>query len=594
MSEVSRRSFLRNFSTGLSGALVFGTAAQSSGIEPGLDTEKAAGLGDKFSPTEFQHGVASGDPLQDRLIIWTRLTIKRRARWLTHRYGVPVAWEVSRDPNFKRLVRRGVTLARRNRDYTVKVDLVGLKPGTKYYYRFKSLGSRSPVGTGKTLPGNGVSRVKLAVMSCSNFPAGYFNVYKDASQIPDLDAVCHLGDYIYEYGPGGYATENADTIGRGFEEGNDLELLRLRDYRKRYAQYRTDEGCQALHASAPFICVWDDHEIANDAWREGAENHNEGEGSFEARKLAAIRAYYEWMPIRPPAGEFASEEIYRRFDFGDLVSLHMLDTRVIGRDQQLNYADYFNLDGSFDTARFTADVTASDRTILGTEQLAWLQAGLVTSSATWQVLGQQVLLGRMNIPAELLPSLANPSPEILATLAELATIKGRILAGDPSVTDAERARVETVTPYNLDAWDGYFFEREILLGTAQAANKNLVAISGDTHNAWANNLTDLAGNPVGVEFATSSVTSPGLEDVLGIPSLLAGDAAFAIETLIDGLYYANIADRGYMTVTFTPAEAVADWTYVDNIQSTDYSTIDSRSRRLKTRAGMAGRFIEEA
>ena len=587
MSGFSRRSFVKGIGAGVGASAVFGSPTVSAGVEPTPSFEPSR----KGQPLKFQNGVASGDPLQDRLIIWTRV-VDTRNTWFTRRFGIPVVFQVATDSEFENIVRGGFTRAKQNRDYTVKVDLVGLNPNTTYFYRFLTWCSTSPVGTGKTLPVGDVEQVKLAVMSCSNYPAGYFNVYQDASLIPDVDAVCHLGDYIYEYGPGGYATEVADEIGRGFEPGNDLELLRLRDYRARYAQYRSDEGLQNLHASAPFICVWDDHEVANDAWKEGAENHNEGEGSFERRKRAAIRAYYEWMPIRPPGRAFASEVIYRRFDFGQLLSLHMLDTRIIGRDEQLNYANYFGANG-FDAVQFTADVTNPERTILGEEQLGWLLNGLTTSTSTWQVLGQQVLMGRMNVPVELLANLANPSPDIFAALEELATIKGRILAGDPTVTDEERLRVETVAPYNLDAWDGYFVERETIFGAAAQANKNLVCLAGDTHNAWANNLTTLNDIPVGVEFATSSVTSPGLEEFLGYPAELAPAAEGAIGLLIDGLQFLNLFDRGYMTVTFTPDEAVADWVFVDNILDPSYNQIPQRARSLKVRPGATGRQLEE-
>ena len=585
MSEISRRNFVKGASLGIGATAVFGTAAISKGIEP---IRRQSGNQGSF---EFNHGVASGDPLQDQLIIWTRLS--PTGGLSRGRFKVQVGFEVATDPGFSDVVRSGTTLTDNSRDYTVKVDLVGLQPATDYYYRFIVQSLVSPVGRGRTLPTGNVSQVKLAVMSCSNYPAGYFNVYEDASLIPELDAVCHLGDYIYEYGPGGYATQMASQIGRDFIPGNDLEIITLRQYRTRYRQYRTDLGLQNLHASAPFICVWDDHEVANDAWREGAENHNPGEGEFSRRKQAAIRAYYEWMPIRPPGAQLASEIIYRKFDFGDLVSLHMLDTRIIGRDEQLDYADYIDNNGIFDAARFTADVTNSDRTLLGLDQLSWLLTGLTTSNATWQVLGQQVLMGRMNIPVELLAGLANPSADLLVLIAELASIKARIQAGDPTVTAQERARVENVAPYNLDAWDGYFFEREAIFETVATADKNLIALAGDTHNAWANDLRSLTGVPIGVEFATASVSSPGLGEILGITPPLAPQAEGAITLLIDDLRYANITDRGYMIVTFTPTEATAEWTFVDNILSTAYGQIPGRARALKCQPGPTGRKLEE-
>jgi len=592
MKKYSRRDFLRASSLGAGSTLLFGSATVSAGVEPGLKTRAGT-----FGFTSFEHGVASGDPLENGVIIWSRVTVDSRARWLRR---VPVGWVVAEDPDFRQIVRRGFTLTSRRRDYTVKIDLVGLQPGRSYYYRFNTLTAWSPVGCTRTLPTAGVGKVKLAVMSCSNYPAGFFNVYADAAQLPDLDAVCHLGDYIYEYGPGEYATENADAIGRSFVPGNDFEILNLRGYRDRYAQYRTDPGLQALHAHVPWICVWDDHEVANDAWKTGAENHNPelGEGEFADRERAALRAYYEWMPIRPP-NPSNREVIYRSFDYGDLVSLYMLDTRLVGRDQQLNYANYIDGAGNFDELSFGADITDPSRELLGAQQLQWLTSKLAGSAATWQVLGQQVLIGRMTVPAELLLELGNPSAATFLLLQELAVLRGRIDAGDPTVTPEERARLAQQLPYNLDAWDGYPVEREKLFAAALAGDKNLVVLSGDTHNAWANDLTanDIATGEeqaVGVEFATASVTSPGLEAVLGIsPGEVAVGAETVLQTLIDKLYYTNVVDRGYLAVTFTRESAVAEWTFLDTVLSTAYQQQPQRARRLQVRPGSAGRRVEE-
>ena len=581
MSHFNRRTFLRLTAMGLGSLLA--PAVNSRGIEDWSKFKR------HYFPAVFNHGVASGDPLSDSVIIWTRVTkpdfrVRNPVvrRWLDRRH-VFVGWEVAMDPDFKHIVRRGGTVASHRTDYTVKVDLKGLTANTHYYYRFRSANQWSPVGVTKTLPIGFVSQVKLAVLSCSNYPAGYFNAYTDAAKIPDLDAIVHLGDYIYEYGEGGYATGNADAIGRSFAENNNSEILSLDDYRNRYAQYRTDNGLQALHAAAPFICVWDDHEVTNDTWKNGAENHNEGEGDFSQRKMRALQAYFEWMPIRPVV-ENNQEIIYRQFQFGDLLNLMMLDTRIVGRDQQLDYANYITATG-FNAPQFIADVSDTNRTLLGFEQRSWLQSSMSSSSATWQVLGQQVLMGRMNLPAELLLNLSDPSAALVA-FSELATIKARILAGDPSVTELEKARIDEQLPYNLDAWDGYAAEREVVLGTAVATNKNLVVLAGDTHNAWANNLKTLDGIHAGVEFATSSVTSPGLEDFLQIPPVAWPQTEAGFQLLIDDLQYMNTGDRGYMTVTFTESEATADWVFVDNILSEDYNTQDNRSRSITVQAGV--------
>lgn len=566
MNRLTRRDFLRASAMGL------GAVAISTGLSGCL-----LDMDDKDRTGRFLHGVASGDPMRDRVLLWTRVTPKNDKR------RVPVGWEVATDAEFNNLVHTGVTLAKPEHDFTVKVDVVGLQPGQDYHFRFRAPGNaRSPSGLTRTLPEGSVDQVRLAVLSCANYPAGYFHVYAEAAKEENLDAVVHLGDYLYEYDNNGYATGDAAALGRLIPEDNNVELLALADYRRRYALYRTDTDLQELHAAAPFIAVWDDHEVANDAWKNGAENHQPTtEGDYTARKLAALQAYFEWMPIRP-VSENDQETIYRSFQFGDLVNLLMLDTRIIGRDQQLDYTDYLT-PGGINSGAFQADLTDANRTMLGAEQLGWLQNQMAASTATWQVLGQQVLMGRMNLPAELLGGILNPDPSVLLPLfAELAQLKGRLLAGDPTLTAEEIARVETVLPYNLDAWDGYFYEREVLLGTARQFDKNLVVLAGDTHNAWASNLDDMSGNPVGVEFATASVSSPGLEDYLQLPPANVPGAEQALQLLVDGLQYLNINQRGYMMVTFTPTEAQADWRFVDTIKQTDYALDTARGQSLKT------------
>ncbi|MEG2637589.1 MAG: alkaline phosphatase D family protein, partial [Acinetobacter sp.] len=240
----------------------------------------------------------------------------------------------------------------------------------------------------------------------------------------ELDAIIHLGDYIYEYGQGGYATGDAEKLGRTFAAGNESEIIKLDDYRKRYALYRLDVDLQAAHHRHPFIVIWDDHELANDAWKDGAGNHQSNEGPFLDRKLAALQAYFEWMPIRP-VSETDHLNIYRQFDFGTLVQLTMLDTRILARDKQLDYVDYMTASG-MDLARFQADLTSTTRTLVGYTQRDWLQQKLAQSTATWNVLGQQVLMSKMLIPAELLLPLSaitsgNVTPELLAQMNQQIT-----------------------------------------------------------------------------------------------------------------------------------------------------------------------------
>ncbi len=584
MKGMSRRDFLRVsgfalggvvVSTGLQGCLSGSGSSNRSEPEPAPILRQVA----------FQHGVASGDPLADRVIIWTRVTPLDGQT-----ADIAVQWEVAADADFTELLHSGSARTSADRDYTLKVDVQNLAPGKRYHYRFVSNSVTSPSGSMKTLPSAGIEQVRFAVLSCSNYPAGYFHVYAAAAKETDLDAVIHLGDYIYEYPMGGYATEDAEAMGRALPADNDVETLTLADYRKRYALYRTDSDLQALHAAAPMIAVWDDHEITNDTWRDGAENHNEGEGDFTERKLAALRAYFEWMPIRPadPNDELT---IYRSFDFGDLVSLHMLDTRVIGRDEQLSYGTY-TTEAGFDAQAFAADASDPGRTLLGQTQMDWLQARLANSTATWQVLGQQVLMGRMMLPAELLTALGNPSGgDLLTRFSELVQIKLRMQMNDPTLTTAEIARVKTVIPYNLDAWDGYAYEREVILGLSRSLDKNLVVLAGDTHNAWANDLETLDGSAVGVEFATASVTSPGLESYLAVPPDMIDQTEQVITTLVDPLRYLNASQRGYLLVSFTDEQARADWRFVNTVKQRSHSIDAARSKTLTTYIGAANRRL---
>ncbi|MCY3986046.1 MAG: alkaline phosphatase D family protein, partial [Candidatus Dadabacteria bacterium] len=414
-------------------------------------------------------------------------------------------------------------------------------------------------------------------------------VYGHAAKTAHVDAVVHLGDYIYEYGkavdPG-----SSEQTGRDFPEYTDKELLMLADYRKRYALYRTDPQLQALHAAHPFITVWDDHEIANDAYTYGAQNHNKGEGSFDARKAAALAAYYEWMPVRP-AEQGTSKRIYRSFSFGNLVELLMLDTRIAGREKQLSYNDYFDPDTGFDSKGFRDHIASPDRRLLGQEQLLWVQQSITTSDAVWQVLGQQVLMGKMNIPAGIIPYLGGRTPEVPHLVHKFARIKERVLRNDPSVTREEIISVNTVLPYNLDAWDGYPAEREAVLEVAYAADKNLVVLAGDTHNGWANNLKDAGGKQVGVEFATASVSSGGLETYLKLESEQAEKFARDIEVLIDDLVYSNTKDRGYLIVSFTREKTEARWIYVDTVKSREFRELVSSEKNLAVFVGKENRKV---
>lgn len=530
------------------------------------NTSKAA---TKSVPAQFNHGVASGDPLSDSVILWTRVTPEREG-------DVVVAWEIATDEQFSNVVGNGSGVTTSEVDYTVKVDATGLDPASEYFYRFLTGEAVSPVGHTRTVPLGALAAASFAVVSCANYPAGYFHVYREIA-MQQVDAVLHLGDYLYEYASDGYASDNAEALGRTVVPAN--ELLSLRDYRSRYAQYRTDVDLQSCHAAHPFVLVWDDHEVANDAWREGAENHDATEGDYSERRAAAIRAWYEWLPVRPPATD--NEIIYRSFQYGDLVDLIMLDTRNAGRDEQVAYGSFAN-GGIIDTAAVQAATQDSTRTLLGREQLAWLKGKLTNSTARWQVLGQQVLMARQPLPEPIVraltPAVAGDNSLDDATTAVLAATAAKAKPPEER-TAQERDLLDSAIPFNPDAWDGYSFEREELLNHAAQLQSRLVVLAGDTHNGWGSQLTLIDGTPVGVEFAGPSVSSPGAEDVIGAGT--AGlFAQFAI-TLMDDLKYANLVSRGYMTISFSPDEVTNEWRYVSNIDTPQYTMDQEALTRLR-------------
>ena len=502
----------------------------------------------------FRHGVASGDPLADRVIIWTRATPD---------VDMPVTlrWEVSSDAAFSRIAASGSVSTGMDRDYTIKVDVTGLQPGSVYYYRFIGGAESSPEGRTKTLPAAGVRQVRLAVFSCANFAAGYFHPYGEVSRRDDIDCALHLGDYIYETSDSGSEGLLPSFLGRDLEP--DHELYTLQDYRRRHAQYRNDLQLRALHAWVPVIAVWDDHDIINGTWRRGAGDHDPVAEGFIARRSAAIQAWREWLPVhdRPAQDPL---QVYRSFDFGDLLSLHMLDTRVIGRDQPVSPAQF--LAGAADGAQ---------RQLLGPEQSAWLGARMQASSATWQVLGQQVLIGRMHIPLSIASDFTQDKFSEYFAAQDLP---------EAQRSDYQRGLlVQPHVPLDLDTWDGYPAARESVLNLARSLDKNLVVLSGDSHNAWASDLRDAGGAAVGVEFAGASVSSPGLE-----ATYLRIDSSYlvaALTRLLPDLKYAQTNRRGYLVVTFTPEQALADWVHVSTVLHHSYNLDAIMALRVLPGAG---------
>ncbi len=527
---------------------------------------QGCGSDDDGQEVAFLHGVASGDPLADRVILWTRVTPKKTE-------AVDLDWQVADDAEFARVIRSGTVRAAPGSDFTAKVDATGLAPGRQYHYRFAHGATISQVGRVRTLPPAGVAQVRLAVFSCANHPAGFFNAYADAARQGDIDCAVHLGDYLYEYDEDGYASAQAQALGRVPEPAN--ELVTLADYRRRYAQYRSDPDLQAVHAAMPMIAVWDDHEVANNAWRDGAENHDAAsQGQFAARRAAALQAYHEWLPTRLP-DPARNDRIYRSFDFGDLVSLHMLDTRLIARDRQIDLMAYVD-DSGFDAARFEADLGDPARQLLGVDQTTWLRQAIGASRARWQMLGSQVLMARMPVPSPLLLQ--------TVTVSQYAALLFKSRLSPQTLTPEERAVLAAPSvPYNMDAWDGYPLAREAVLGMAAEFDRDLVVLSGDTHNAWASDLRDASGRQIGVEFAGTSVSSPGFEAIFPDedPELFAR----ALEQLIGPLVYADTSRRGYLVVTATPGEARADWRYVSTVTSREFTVTVGKSLRTLPGSG---------
>ena len=562
---------------------------QTAGAVAAMSTTASALVacgGSSAAPAEFKYGVASGDPLADRIILWTHAKIANSSE------DVALTWQVSTSNAFDTIVATGKVTSTAATAFTNKVDATGLSSGNAYYFRFlDQTGNASPVGTTRTLPASNAPSVKFAVFSCTLYSAGFFNAY-DAAARSGAQFAIHLGDYIYEYGsdPAKFGNSDAVALGRVTLPANDI--VSLDDYRTRYAQYRSDPNLQALHAAMPWIAVWDDHEFANNPWMDGAENHNNAtQGNWSARKAIAARVYHEWMPIRTPDASNLLK-IYRRFDFGNIFTLHMMDTRIEGRDRQ--YDSYGDADGGI--GRYVSALTSgSDAThrMMSTTQQEWLTSGIAASTATWQIMGNQDIMARMWFPASVLQAQATAtvSPTegnqqaVLGAISSFLTAKAtpastRTAVQAGLVSTASNPRL----PYNLDSWDGYPIQRETILQTTKAQGKKLITLSGDSHNAWFANLTTLAGDKVGFEFAGSSVTSPGFESagLGGLASSLDGTVVVpGVQGsglgLVDDLNYADTNRRGYLLMTVTAASVKGEYVFVDTTKSRTYAAVTGRT-----------------
>jgi alkaline phosphatase D len=484
----------------------------------------------------FTHGVASGEPSAQSVLLWTR--------HVGAEDGSALNVEVAESPHFGRLVAGGSIHAHRSDDHTARFRAEGLEPGRWYFYRFiADDGAVSPIGRTRTLPVGPVDRFGLGVFSCSNLGFGWFNAYAHASMREDLDLMVHTGDYIYEYARGYYPGADAAVRGRLIEPAD--EILQLADYRLRYASYRADPDLQRLHQQFPMIVQWDDHESANDAWVDGAENHGLDEGDWAARKAAAIKAHHEWMPV--------SGAMWSSYDIGDLATLFRPETRLAARSARMDAAEIAegaeNIAAAFSRLREGALVDPA-RTMMGTEQEAWLHAGLAQSKARgarWQVLAQQTVMGNLMMPD------VQISPMLRLFLPRQANRRLRISS----------AQHEARLPLDFDNWGGFPAARSRLLQAAQAADANLVVLSGDSHNAWAFDLSE-NGEPAGVEFAGQSVTSPGFEAYLPMSP---ARVASLLSDVSPELKWANTNQRGYMSIDITPERVSSEWVFMNTITS---------------------------
>ncbi|GJF28727.1 phosphodiesterase/alkaline phosphatase D [Kitasatospora sp. NE20-6] len=493
---------------------------------------------------QFLHGVASGDPLPDGLLLWTRVTPTPEA--------VPgsgagpateVLWQVATDKAFTAVRATGTVTADAATDHTVKVDVRGLAPDTAYWYRFTAGGTTSPAGRTRTTPATdaALDRLRLGVASCANWEAGYFSAYRHLAARGDLDVFLFLGDYIYEYRSGEFCA--AGTVVRPHEPAH--EITTLADYRARHGRYKTDTDLQALHAIVPTIAVWDDHEFANDAWSGGAENHTPGtEGDWAARQAAAKQAYFEWMPVRPSV----AGTTYRRLRYGKLADLHLLDLRSFRSAQAKT--------GS-------GEVDSADRTLTGRAQLDWLKAGLSASDTTWRLVGNEVMISPVAFLS--LPDY------LLRPLAQLLGLPGEGLAVNP------------------DQWDGYTHDRRELLGHLRSNGiGNTVFLTGDIHSAWAADVPfeaatyPLSGSAA-TEFVVTSVSSDNIDDFLKVaPQTVSLLAAGAIKAANRHIKWVDLDSHGYGVLDVTPQAVQMDYYVLSDRTRQDATTRWTRSYRTRT------------
>jgi len=504
----------------------------------------------------FAHGVASGDPFLTSVVLWTHVTTETDG-------DIEVIWEVFSDKSLENRTTTGRYKTNKSRDYCVKVIAEGLTPGQDYFYRFRAGDAVSPIGRTRTLPEGAVEELRFAVVSCANWQHGYFNTY-DAiakrAETSSFDAIIHLGDYYYEYG----VIDPPRIADRTHEPAH--EIIKLADYRQRHAQYRSDAALQSATAAMPLIAVWDDHETSNDSWQTGAQNHqSKTEGDWDARRQAALRAYYEWMPVREPKSGRVRSDIYRNFRFGNLVNLTCVETRLTARAEPIiieSYIDQITSEGGAD--KFRNDVlNAPGRDMFGADQQDFIINALSQSKqdgVTWRMLANQVIMGKLL------------TPDFTPYISEEALEK--IEPDWPEVRD-----FLTLSKYNMpvypDSWDGYPVARENFYMALDAAGINdMLVLTGDAHEFWLNDLTSDNGTKVGMEVVTSSVSSQTLTAYLG--DTTAEHNLLLTKENADARYY-NALKNGFVELTMNSKQVSVKMMSVDTVHSRDYSLSETAS-----------------
>ncbi|OYX67260.1 MAG: hypothetical protein B7Y88_00355 [Sphingomonadales bacterium 32-64-17] len=520
-----------------------------------------------LSRGSFTHGLASGDPLPEAVILWTRFVAEGQA------FAV-LRWEVSEYEDFRSIAASGETSTTGAQDWCVKVDASGLKPDGRYFYRFVSASGASPTGRTRTAPLRGREPLTVAGFACSNLTMGHFRAYADAAARDDIDLCVHVGDYIYE-GAMSSARRSPDHVA-GREWLPDRELVIYTDYCQRYASYRADPDLQELHRVKPFVVVWDDHEFANDAWREGAQAHQHlSEGSWKVRYQAAARAWFDWMPVRVHPGQ--PYRIHHRLQWGELAHITMLDTRLLRDNQPLNFATHLAGYAEAGDATFAREALriwhevmgASDRSVLGFEQERWLDRQLAQSresGAVWQILVEGSVLGRWGMPAEgidWLPAEASDAER----LQRLIEVRAGALG----------------LPYDTPLWNGFPTARERLLASCAREGRNVFAFGGETHTGWYFDLPGGHDGPAAVEAALTAVTS---SNSLRTADRTSRDRAESLIAFNPELAWCDVNHWGYTVVRFTPIAAEAE--HVGFASIADPLAPVALRQRLVAEAGRTG------